>query len=96
MNSGMTDAKPFMDAGYGAGTAATGMEEEANARQTGGAAAGTRPVAPSAPTATNPYARPIGTPPAQPQSQSGEAGVRRRATRMQRYHTAEGEDEQNN
>ena len=94
MGNGLTGAKPFTDTAYGAGATAGGAAAAASGRQSG-SPAGTAPSASSTPTATNPYARPISTPPAQAQSQSGDAGVRRRATRMQRYHTAEGEDEQN-
>ena len=51
--------------------------------------------APSAPVSTNPYARPIGTmAPAAREGAEAENAVRRRATRMQRYHAA-GEGEEN-
>lgn len=84
-----------MEMPYGAVAAASVADERASGRQPGGTA-DTQPSVPSAPPASNPYARPIGTPPAQAQGQTGDASVRRRATRMQRYHTAEGEDEQKN
>ncbi|MBQ7849570.1 MAG: hypothetical protein IJ343_07615, partial [Clostridia bacterium] len=48
---------------------------------------------PSAPVSSNPYARPIGTvAPAAQETADGETAVRRRATRMQRYHAAESDE----
>ena len=89
---------------YGAaGAAMTGQQREESNPFAAGAQARPNPYA--APAAekpasvsSNPYARPIGTvPPAAQESaeSNGETAVRRRATRMQRYHAAENSGEEN-
>jgi len=98
------NSQPTGSAFGAAGAAMAGQQREESNPYAAPAQARVNPYAapaaekPAASVSSNPYARPIGTvaPAAQESAETtGETAVRRRATRMQRYHAAENSGEEN-